>query len=225
MSQWYYSLNGAQQGPVPMDQLAEWVRNGQLAPDVPVWCEGMPSWTPAHVALGQSAGAQQSAGYPAAGAGGGYPAAGYPQQQGLSYESPSHGVVPATPRALDMLRQTKPWVRFLSVLMIIAICFGALGLLISLAAISQVSNSGGVAATYTIVMGLVLMLYIVPTIFLSRYASRIGDLLHRRGPADLEAALEAQKSFWKFVGIFTLVLLCVYAVMFLVVGVSFTRFR
>jgi len=33
----------------------------------------------------------------------------------------------------------------------------------------------------------------------------------RRTPAELTHALEAQKSFWKFVGILTLIVLCIYA--------------
>src|SRR4051794_23014634 len=139
MSQWFYSLNGAQQGPIGMDQLAEWVRNGQLAPDVPVWREGMASWAPAHTVLGGQAGGSQTPGYAAPGASMAA-AGGYTQQQSLSYENPNQAVVMATPRALDMLRQTKPWVRFLSVLMIIGISLGVIGILISLITMMNVSS-------------------------------------------------------------------------------------
>jgi uncharacterized RDD family membrane protein YckC len=46
MNQWYYAVNGAQQGPVPLEHLTEWVRTGQLAPDAMVWRDGMAQWLP-----------------------------------------------------------------------------------------------------------------------------------------------------------------------------------
>ena len=53
-------------------------------------------------------------------------------------------------------------------------------------------------------------LYIFPAVFLSRYASCITRLLQIRRSEDLEAALAAQKSFWKFIGITIVVVLCIY---------------
>lgn len=48
MNQWYYAANGAQQGPVSLDQLNEWVRNGQFPADTLVWRDGMAQWLPAN---------------------------------------------------------------------------------------------------------------------------------------------------------------------------------
>jgi hypothetical protein len=43
--------------------------------------------------------------------------------------------------------------------------------------------------------------------------------------ADLERALDYQKSFWRFVGIMTIVVLCVYLVILLVaIGGAFSSF-
>lgn len=47
-------------------------------------------------------------------------------------------------------------------------------------------------------------------IFLNRYASRIGALVNSGAPGDLEAAISAQKSFWRYLGILTLIVLCLY---------------
>jgi hypothetical protein len=58
-----------------------------------------------------------------------------------------------------------------------------------------------------------------PVIFLNKYASRIAEAEGTRTPEDLARALEAQKSFWRYVGIFTLVMLCLYALLF-VVGIG-----
>ena len=62
------------------------------------------------------------------------------------------------------------------------------------------------AAIY-VIMGL---LYIFPGIFLVRYATKIKALLSSPTTAALEAALVAQKSFWKFVGISVLVVVGIY---------------
>ena len=55
------------------------------------------------------------------------------------------------------------------------------------------------------------ILYIIPAVFQWRSADRIASFLVRRTPDSLGYALEAQKSFWKFVGILTLIVLCIYA--------------
>ena len=54
------------------------------------------------------------------------------------------------------------------------------------------------------------LLYVLPALFLNRYSSHIADLLRTNRMTDLELALAAQKSFWKFVGVFILVILCLY---------------
>jgi hypothetical protein len=52
----------------------------------------------------------------------------------------------------------------------------------------------------------------VPGLYLTRYASRIASLRGSGRIEDLEAALEAQKAFWRFAGITVLVVICLYVV-------------
>ena len=47
---WYYSLNGAQQGPVEENELRQLVRQGVVCPDSLVWHEGLPTWQPLSIA-------------------------------------------------------------------------------------------------------------------------------------------------------------------------------
>jgi hypothetical protein len=112
--------------------------------------------------------------------------------------------------AANMLRQTKPWVRFVSVIMLIASAFMVLG-----GAFMMLAGAAATPGTPGAFLGLIYMvmavLYIVPAVFLWRYADRIDIFLRQRSPRTLASALEAQKSFWKFVGILTLIVLCVYA--------------
>lgn len=114
--------------------------------------------------------------------------------------------------AADMLRKTKPWVRFMSVIMFIASAFMALGGAFMMAA-GAVGSPGISGAFVGIVYVVMAVLYIIPAVFLWRYADRIGSFLLQRTPVALTHALEAQKSFWKFVGILTLIVICLYALM------------
>lgn len=112
-----------------------------------------------------------------------------------------------TPAVLDMLSQTQPWVRFLSVLGFIA---SGLMALVGLCGATMSRSMGFIFLIY-IPMAL---LYFFPSLFLFRYASRIADLRLTRGVEQLENALAAQKSFWKFVGIAALIVIFVYLVAF-----------
>ena len=125
---------------------------------------------------------------------------------------------PAFGNTAEMLRRTKPWVRFLSIVgfvtagltILAGVGFGFVGL-----ATGQVQML--IMFGVYPVLGI---LYIFPSLYLYRYADRIRDFLVQGQQYELDAALEAQKSFWKFVGIFTLVCLCLYPLILLIVIVG-----
>jgi hypothetical protein len=116
-----------------------------------------------------------------------------------------------TPTVLSTLRQTQPWVRFLSVVGFVAsalMVFGGVGLFIFAASMHQGANPGlFVVSLVYIPIGL---LYFIPSLFLFRYASRINALWTNGTVRHLEDALQAQKSFWKFVGILVLIVIALY---------------
>jgi hypothetical protein len=122
-----------------------------------------------------------------------------------------------SPSTIAQLTGTKPWVRFMSVLMWIGVAF----MLIAGAGMGVVSVMGaGKASTgpfggkeiivFAIIYGLMAFVYIFPAIKLWKYANRIGSLGASHSVADLDAALNEQRSFWKFIGIMTIVMLCFY---------------
>ncbi len=45
--EWYFHLNGKTVGPIPKEEFSELFRSGKLAPDTPVWAEGLKTWVPA----------------------------------------------------------------------------------------------------------------------------------------------------------------------------------
>jgi hypothetical protein len=128
--------------------------------------------------------------------------------------------------ALDILKQTRPWVMFLSVMSFIGSAFMLFGGIIIMVAGAFVPARNG-ASVPTAMLGAVYipmsLLYIYPALKLWGFGSAIGRLLTSRAGVDLEAALRQQKSFWKFAGITTLVLIALYIVFFIglvAVGVS-----
>jgi len=119
-----------------------------------------------------------------------------------------------TPLAQQYLDQTRPWVRFMSVM-----TFVGAGLMVLIAlALMAATLIGGVAAGNArglpgllgggLVGGFYLLLacvYIPPALYLGRYASAIARLKIGGTSDELEQALKHQKSFWRFAGIVTVI--------------------
>ena len=45
MAEWFYRLNGADQGPISDDDLKHIIDSGALPDSTPIWKEGMDDWT------------------------------------------------------------------------------------------------------------------------------------------------------------------------------------
>jgi len=132
-----------------------------------------------------------------------------------------------TPVMIESLRQTKPWVRLFSVLGFIAVglmVVAALLMMVGAGIGGMFGRQSGLGAVGGILIGgvylLFALLYIFPSLFLSRYASGIAEMLRDNAVRGMENALAAQRSFWRFVGILTTVMLCIYAVVLVVVIVG-----
>jgi hypothetical protein len=63
------------------------------------------------------------------------------------------------------------------------------------------------------------LIYFFPAMYVRRFANRARDYAESGQLADLEAALDAQRSFWKFFGIMTLIGVAVAVVGVLSAGV------
>jgi len=125
--------------------------------------------------------------------------------------------ITVTPVMIEHLRSTRPWVLFLSILMFISVGFMFLaGFMMLIASSAPVGMRGAAAGPIiAIIYWLIGGLYLVPAIYLFKYASSIKDLIRGGGDSAMETALESQKSFWRFTGIVTLVVVCLYVLVFL----------
>lgn len=123
--------------------------------------------------------------------------------------------VRVTDLMIDHLRATKPWVRLISIIMFIfagLIVLAGLGMMFFSASSMQGFGFGPIVGIIYIIMS---VLYIVPGYFLHQYASSIQDFLQNGGDSAMENALGSQKSFWRFAGISALVVIGIYALVFL----------
>jgi hypothetical protein len=145
------------------------------------------------------------------------------------------GSGPVSLGVIAALSKTRPWVRLVSVLVFIMCAFLVLaGIGWLVAGVSgglSGSDFGGGAMGLGAGIGVaVLLVYLViaalmlpVAVFLGRYASRIKVLQGSGRMEALEDALFAQKSFWKYVGVLTLINLIINVlaiIVLLVVGLG-----
>jgi hypothetical protein len=121
-------------------------------------------------------------------------------------------------RIASMLRQTKPWVRFISISLYIfsglTLVYGIMIAVVGGRLLGRIGAAPGIANI------IVALCYIFPASFLWAYADRTSVFLQRRSSATLAAALESQKSFWKLVGVVMLFGLCICVLVF-----AYTAYR
>jgi hypothetical protein len=115
-------------------------------------------------------------------------------------------------QAAEMLRQTKPWVRCVSV--IVFICSGLTILAGMLPLILGLRMYGPAGAGPGIVVVIVGLCMVFPASYLWAYAERTTLFLRNRSPSSLAAALDSQKSYWKMIGRVTLVCLVLVGLVF-----------
>lgn len=122
--------------------------------------------------------------------------------------------------AVEALRGTRPWVRLIAVLGFVGagllIVFGLFALLGGGASMFGDLGAGEGAAIVGMGIAYLLLglLYVMPCLHLVRYAGRITRLVQGGGAATLVDALEQQRRFWRLVGIYSLVMLILYGLIF-----------
>jgi GYF domain 2 len=232
-NQWNYAQNGQSLGPIPEEQLKAMLLAGRLSWADLVWCDGMAAWTPAGQvqALAPAPRAPQLPAIeldePAAIRTPPLNPSAPPQADFRDFRSGATSQAAVPFEVVEALRQTKPWARLLAVLGFIGIGFMVLASVAMLAFESSMKLGlprgfgVGMMAVYLFIAGIQLP----AALFLNRYASRIGDLLDSQSPSDLQEALVAQKSFWRYIGILTLIVMCIYILIFVfaVVGAGLVR--
>ena len=199
-TEWFYWSGGRQQGPVDETHLRQLAESGTLRPEELIWNASMKDWRPAGEATDWRFGPAPNAPQPV----------GAPPAQMLAYVAQSDEQLVLSPRIIDLMARTAPWVRFLGVLGYICAGFMAVAGLVMIFAVSARGMPGpagvGLGGAYLVLA----VIYVFPANYLNSYATRIGRLRKMRRNVDLEEAIDAQRAFWKFCGILTLVVIGLY---------------
>jgi hypothetical protein len=126
------------------------------------------------------------------------------------YRSPGMSTEEMPSDLIESMRNTKGWVAFLAVLGFIGCGVIALGGLIF--SVGLIGARTGFPAAMGLLYLVMAGLYFVPSLYLWRYGQLSGAFVQQPNSATLALALAQQKSFWRFVGIMTVVTFIVYVV-------------
>ncbi len=111
--------------------------------------------------------------------------------------------------AFIALRQTKPWVLLIAVVMLLlAVLMAFIGVSVLLASGASLGVNVGAGVVYF----LSALAYALLGISLIRYGTWIGRAVQSQSAGDVESALLAQKAFWKAAGLLVLVFVVIFFV-------------
>ncbi len=146
---------------------------------------------------------------------------------------PTPDFPPMTEPMVRAMLAIGPWARFFSILGIIFTVLGAMGGLIliamGIAGVSMPRDMGGREIEFIPMIGLTVLgllylvmtlLYVFPVIFLFKTANGVARMKRGEMVGGIEHALTNQKSLYKYFGILTIVMLCLYPVFIIVIVVA-----
>lgn len=132
-------------------------------------------------------------------------------------------------RSKAYLLETTRWTKFLAIIgfiflglfLIVAIALMTMGSVLS----SQLAGMGSNFGNYMgIGMGLIyiliIALYIYPIVCLMQFSSKMKRGIHTNDSEMISEGFRCQKNMFKFIGIFTIVLLSFYLLMFVIGGIG-----
>ncbi len=118
---------------------------------------------------------------------------------------------PVSAVVVEHLRGTRPWVRFCSLAGYITS-----GFLILIALITLRAMAGRFPVHHLLLLGLFFLilavLFLIPSLWLSRYEKSITRLTVSNRIEDLEQSIAHQRAFWKQMAIMILVVLVIYLI-------------
>lgn len=129
--------------------------------------------------------------------------------------------------SISFLRETAKWARFLAIIGFICVAFMvvfALSVGAIFSAMATLSPEFSALAAmpwiYSVVYLLLAVVYAFPAYFLYKFSADTRVALEMRDSALLETGLRFLKSHYKFIGIMTIVIVVLYALLFVGVAVA-----
>ena len=140
----------------------------------------------------------------------------------MEQKSPNLFELHIDPQSQSYLSETAKWAKFLAILGFIMITLIAVFMLIGGAtAFSTLQGFGGgydavgIGATGMVIMLIFLALAVIPYVYLYRFAVKMQVALRNNDQGNLTASFGSLKSCYKYVGIFTIIILSLYLIIFI----------
>ena len=114
------------------------------------------------------------------------------------------------------LHEAAKWAYFLSIVGFVGLGLMLLGGLVAMFAGAAIPGASGQTGIFGIIYLIMAALYFFPTYYMFLFAQKIKAACTATSQADLEVGIENLKSFFKFVGIFTIVIISLYLLMFII---------
>lgn len=114
------------------------------------------------------------------------------------------------------LHEAAKWAYFLSIVGFVGLGLMLLGGLVAMFAGAAIPGASGQMGIFGIIYLIMAALYFFPTYYMFLFAQKIKAACTATSQADLEVGIENLKSFFKFVGIFTIVIISLYLLMFII---------
>ncbi len=135
-------------------------------------------------------------------------------QQNLNFEEPPFSI---TPRMRDFLSEAARWSRFIAIVGFVMMGLAFLINLISLIFLGgAVGIGGGLGIIMPIVSMIFLGIFLIPLFYLFNFGKHMREALQSENDTVLLSSFENLKSYFKFTGIFTLVIIVLYGLILLI---------
>lgn len=138
-----------------------------------------------------------------------------------------------TPMAESFLLTTAKWGKFMAIVGFVVVGLLVLGAIFmnvligmftgelmnaipSDAAIGEGALIGVMQTTYTILFIVVAVLYFFPTFYMYKFSVKAINAVNERNADDIELSFKNLKSYFKFMGILTIIMIAYYVLVFLV---------
>ncbi len=132
-----------------------------------------------------------------------------------------------TTSSKEFLLYTSKWANFLAILSFVGIglmVLGGLIITVFAAGFSNVQNSEVPMGFLGIIYVMLAILYLFPTLYLYNFSKNMRKALANSNQQNLDLGFENLKSFFKFVGIFTIITISLYILIFLFAAITSIAF-
>lgn len=138
-------------------------------------------------------------------------------------ENITHTDLSVSTSSKDFLLYASKWANFLAILSFVGIGLMVLGgLIVTVIGISfpGIQSPAAPMGLFGIIYLLFGLLYFFPTLYLYNFSQNIKKALANSNQQNLDLGFENLKSFFKFIGVFTIIMISLYILLFVFAAVS-----